>query len=83
MEPEASRLRRQCAAETSTRSCLLGAAVGVFVWPPRRALMGSVAMSAGGTALRVLRSRAVGNDLLIPGRVELDLGDNRSAGFAR
>ena len=61
----------------------LGAALFVFglaslVWPPLRAIIGSVttslAISAGGIALMVLPTLVVGNELLILGGVALAVG---------
>ena len=61
----------------------LGAGLFVFglaslVWPPLRAIIGSVttslAISAGGIALMVLPSLVVGNELLILGGVALAVG---------
>jgi uncharacterized membrane protein YccC len=61
----------------------LGAGLFVFglaslVWPPLRALIGSVttslALSAGGVALMVLPSLIVGNELLILGGVAVVVG---------
>ena len=61
----------------------LGAGLFVFglatlVWPPLRAIIGSVttsvALSAGGIALMVLPSLVVGNELLILGGVALVVG---------
>ena len=54
------------------------ARLATLVWPPRRAIIGSVttsvALSAGGIALMVLPSLAVGNELLILGGVALAVG---------
>lgn len=61
----------------------LGAALFVFglaslVWPPLRAIIGSVttsvALSAGGIALMVLPSLVVGNEMVILGGVGLFVG---------